>query len=377
MFEYAYQVQSHKYMAAANGSTSFPVDASANELFSMSIPADASANELFSTSFPTDASANELFSTSFPVDASANELWNSMQRSLHYPAPCLANKTPDLFWDANVNGSAHTIQFLTGLVQIDGQNKLIYEHGGPLFPALKMQAPHWYEIAADAFIATYAWHGTTDTRPLLQALVLTLINQAHEKFVSCNPGWNVEHVIIPFDNTFYLTSFDNPQFMTILKKAVAAAQAAFYARTLDVVRYLLLPSHSEPMHPGIINSDVGLTAEQLAYINSLVAWDTRTGYNLWHDFRPDDTGVMTIYLFQRRSLVFLVHTAHFDVWSPGYLYVQQLYKNPETGCEEWVPSPPQVTFNNLASCYNRFYARRVPGFTPAQNESAFRSLHDS
>ncbi|KAF9229995.1 hypothetical protein BU15DRAFT_69552 [Melanogaster broomeanus] len=322
-------------MAAANGSTSFPVDASANELFSMSIPADASANELFSTSFPTDASANELFSTSFPVDASANELWNSMQRSLHYPAPCLANKTPDLFWDANVNGSAHTIQFLTGLVQIDGQNKLIYDHGGPLFHALKMHAPHWYEIAADAFIATYAWHGTTDPRPLLQALVITLINQAHEKFVSFNPGWNVEHVIIPFDNTFYLTSFDNPQFMTILKKAVAAAQAAFYARTLDVVRYLLLPSHSEPIHPGVIDSDTILTPHQFVYINNLVTWDTSTGFNLWHDFCPDNTGVMTTYLFQCHSLVFLIQRAHFEVWSPGYMYIQQLYKNPETGCEEW------------------------------------------
>ncbi|KAF9234636.1 hypothetical protein BU15DRAFT_65558 [Melanogaster broomeanus] len=160
------------------------------------------------------------------------------------------------------------------------------------------------------------------------------------------------------------------------------------------------------------SSSVRLAAAQAAFYarhlgRALYAWDTRTGSQLLCTDSPRRYWVMTY---------FLVHTAHFDVWSPGYLYVQQLYKNPETGCEEWGPLTTAKlhsttwllatvhvylwvdVLRNQQFATDRFTTARrdliiekqqkimillkqilrktVPGFTPAQNESAFRSLHD-
>lgn len=69
---------------------------------------------------------------------------------------------------------------------------LLHPLAGNLFEVLRAHAPRWYQVACEAYIAVYSWHGTTDARSLLPALVLTMIHKAIDTFVAIDPTWIVE-----------------------------------------------------------------------------------------------------------------------------------------------------------------------------------------
>ncbi|KAG6370262.1 hypothetical protein JVT61DRAFT_12207 [Boletus reticuloceps] len=324
---------------------------------------------------------------------------------------------PDEFWEeiiANLNDDL--IYYPPHTLVINGQNMLVHNHGGTLFDILRNCAPHWYHIANEAYVGLYSWHGTTDARPLLRALALTLIDQAIESFTAIDPTWSVENVRIPIGDGWCTTAFGDPVFMNSLKETIIAAQTVFYTRTLESVRFLLLPSDAAPwQHPGVIPTQRLVTRGQIDYVNSLVIWNSRTGYNLWHDFRPNEDGTTVLCWFDRHSLKFLMDTIHSGVGSPGYLCIQELYANLATGREEWGPLSA-ATFHSttwilavihvclwadvlgnqrflierftvgrrdailekqakISIFLRQILRKRVPGLTVEQNEYAYHGLH--
>lgn len=70
-----------------------------------------------------------------------------------------------------------------------------------------------------------------------------------------------------------------------------AAQGVFYTRSMEVVRFLVLPCDTAPwQHPGLITGDRLVTSDHWAYVNSLVTWIPGSGYRMWHEHRKNEAG---------------------------------------------------------------------------------------